>query len=135
MLFNKWLLCPVVSGLLIVGSAVSVIAQYGWIELGRQDNLTFQLNPEVMRSGSDNSVVAYELYLTAPQETNGVRSIKVQIIARCNSRSQVLSQVERFNDQGLSVKVVDYDISNSERWETPKQDLYGKAFQMVCNNR
>lgn len=41
MLFNKWLLCPVVSGLLIVGSAVSAIAQYGWSELGRQvDTLT-----------------------------------------------------------------------------------------------
>lgn len=132
MLFNKWWLCPVVSSLLFAGSA---IAQYGWVELGRQDNLTFQINPEVMRSGSDNSVVAYELWLTAPQAINGVRSSKIQILARCKSRSQALSRIEQFNDQGLSIKVTDYDISSSENWETPKQDIYGKAFQMACNSR
>lgn len=135
MLFSKWLSIPVISSACLFGCVSNAIAQYGWIELGRQDNLIFQLNPEVTRSGSDNSVVAYELYLTAPQETNGVRSIKMQMIARCSSRSQALSQVERFNDQGLSIKVVDYDISSSERWETPKQDLYGKAFRMACDSR
>lgn len=135
MLFNKWLLCPVVSGLLIVGSAVSAIAQYGWIELGRQDNILYQMNPEVQIGGADSSVVAYELWLTPPQEINGVRSSKVQIIARCESRSQVLSQIETFNSQGLSIKVTDYDIADPSAWETPKQNIYGKAFRMACNSR
>ena len=136
MLSLKWLVSPVLlSGAILLGSVGNAIAQYGWIELGRQDNLVFQLNPDVTRSGSSNSVVAYELYLTAPQETNGVRSIRMQLLARCNSKQQILSRIERFNDKGLSVSSDDYDVSHNEDWETPKSDLYGKAFNLVCNSR
>ncbi len=131
MLFNKWLLSPVLSLLV----AVPAIAQMGWIELGREDNILYQMNPEVQISGAASSVVAYELWLTPPQEINGVRSSKIQIIARCESRSQVLSQIETFNSQGLSIKVTDYDIADPSAWETPKQNIYGKAFNMACNSR
>lgn len=135
MLFNKWSISPVLlSGAILLGSVGDAIAQYGWIELGRQDNLIFQLNPDVTRSKSNNSVVAYELYLTAPQEINGVRSIRMQLLARCNSKQQILSRIERFDDKGLSVGVDDYDVSHSADWSSPKSDLYGKAFYMACNS-
>lgn len=131
MLFSKWSIFPVLS-LLVVSPA---FAQMGWIEIGQQDGVRYEMNPKVQRSGAVSSVVAYELWLTPPQEINGVRSSKVQIIARCESRSQALSQIETFNNQGLSIKVTDYDISDPSAWETPKQDVYGKAFRMACEGR
>lgn len=135
MLSLKWWLYPVISGLLFAGSSVGAIAQSNWIELGREDNILYQMNPELQISGAASSVVAYELWLTPPQEINGVRSSKIQIIARCESRSQALSQIKTFNSQGLSIKVTDYDIADPSAWETPKQNIFGKAFNMACNSR
>ena len=132
MSFSRWLLYPAMVSLLI-GGGNAIAQQPQWLELGRQDGLLFQMNSTTQRSGE--SVVAYELLLTAPQEINGVRVTKVQIIARCSSRSQVLSRMDSVNDQGKLVKEFEYDISSSERWETPKQDLYGKAFQLACSSR
>ena len=131
MSFVKWWISPVASLLV----TAPVITQMGWVEIGQEDGVRYEMNPEVQVSVAASSVVAYELWLTPPQEINGVRSSKIEIIARCESRSQALSRIETFDNQGLSIKVTDYDIAAPSAWETPKQNILGKAFQMACQGR
>lgn len=131
MSFVKWLICPVLS-LLVVSPA---IAQQGWVEIGQEDGIRYQMNPEVQRSSVDSSVVVYELWLTSSQEINGVRFSKVQVFARCERRTQIISRIENFDSQGHRFQVIEYDVTHPSAGDTPKQDIYGQAFQMACNNR
>ena len=121
MLSNKWWLCPVVSGFLLVGSVVSAIAQTNWIELGRNsDGDIVKINPEVQIGGS--SVVMYELLIVLDQPIEGLYSLKTQVLARCESKSQALSSSDGLNQQGRIIKsntVDDRDLV----WRTPENDV------------
>lgn len=135
MLFNKWLLCPVVSGLLLVGSSLGAIAQMGWVEIGRNsDSDIVKINPEVQISGAVSSVVMYEILILLNQPIDGLYALKVEMLARCESKSQAISSSDGLNQQGRVIKSNTVEISDLE-WTTPGSDVYGKAFNMACNSR
>lgn len=129
MLLVKRVIFPILS--LLVISCTST--QQGWIEIGYENGARYQMNPEVQRSGSDSSVVTYELWITRPLQAEKVRFIKAQMVARCKTRSQIFSHLEVFNLVGRSIKAFNYDIANSTGWETPKRDIFIKAFNTACN--
>lgn len=137
----KWLISPAVNTLkslffitvLFLFLEKTGLADVAWIPIGTQDGLTIRLNPKVNLSGVDDSVVSYELMVTAPQEVNGVRYSIVQLMARCNSRLMALTELEAFNDKGQSVSVTQFDIHHREDWQTPQNDIYGHSYNIVCN--
>ncbi len=130
MLYSRWLICPVVS-LLVLTCSGRVLAQTQWIELGRNDIGIVKLNSRIDSLGS---VVMYELLIQLDKPTDGISAIKTRIIARCQSKSQAVSSSEGLDSQGRIVRsntVADADLV----WRTPQSDVYGRAFQMVCEGR
>ena len=142
MLLIKWLTFPVINFLIIFSSLFlpvpSVAKQPQWINLGTENELIYKINPKMQRSNDNSSIVVYELLVIPPvhlSQQTGIRFSFIQLIARCSSRSQALSQIENFNHQGLSMGIIDHDITDPLEWETPKQDIYGKAFNYACSSR
>jgi len=132
MLFNKWLICPVISGLLFAGSA---IAQTQWIEIGRtQDGDLVRLNRDLKVEGSTGSVVMYQILVDLNPPVDGFYQLKIDMIAQCQSKSHAISSTEGLDQQGRVVK--SYTVSNADiDWQTPQSDAYGKAFQLACSSR
>lgn len=131
MLFNKWLLSPVLSLLV----AVPVLAQVNWIEVGKDsEGGIIRINPEMNVSGATNSVVMYELLIELNPPVNGMYGLRNQVLAQCGSKAYALSSTEALNQQGrvIDSRNIPYPEMN---WIAPINDVYGKAFQMACEGR
>lgn len=145
MLFSKWLIYRVAKNLIKYSLFISTLiiffestglSQIDWTPIGTQDGLRFEINPTTYKSGTDLSVVFYQLRITNSDPSNTINYSIIDIIARCNSKLQALSKIETFNHQGRLVTSRDFDITLRDAWETPiASDIYGNAYNIACNSR
>lgn len=139
MLFNKWLISPVLSLLVAVPTMNFVQpkanAQTNWIEVGRNnEGEIVRMNPELKVSGAVGSVVMYELLIELNPPLEGLYRLKTEVLAQCESKSYALSSSEGLDQQGRVIQSDTVPYADMD-WQTPANDVYGKAFRMACESR